>query len=100
MALRAEVSQNYLQLLKTKGEEGLYRYIVGNGVMRSIKVRNPEIEILNLSESFFSLFRSTGNEDFFVIGRALRRAANKLYRQFLRINKEKEVNLRFLNVVR
>jgi len=68
--------------------------------MRSIKVRNPEIEILNLSESFFSLFRSTGNEDFFVIGRALRRAANKLYRQFLRINKEKEVNLRFLNVVR
>lgn len=100
MGLRAEVAQNYLQLLKNKGEVGLYRHVVGTGVMRSVKERNPEIEILNLSESFFSLFRSTGNDDYFKIGRILRRAANKLYRQFLRINKDKEVNLKFLNVVR
>ena len=99
MSLTEEVVENYLFLLDSKGEEDLYRHVVGIGVMRAVRVRNPEIEILNDSESFFALYRRTGNDSYFKIGKALRRAAHKLYRQFLRINTEKDKNARFLHVV-
>ncbi len=97
--LKKEISDRYLEILKNKGEDGLYRHIIGTGVMRSVRVPNPEVEILDMSDSFFSLFRSTGIDDYFIIGKILRRAAHKLYRQFLRINKEKPRSGRFLNVV-
>lgn len=89
----------YVKVLKNKGENGLYRYTVGNGIMMSVKISNPEVEILNISEKFFSLYRRTGDDGFFIIGKILRRAAHTIYRQFLKLNKEKEINMRFLNVV-
>lgn len=97
--LKQDISERYVSILKSKGEEGLYRHVVGTGVMRSVKVPNPEIEILDMSEAFFALFRRSGDDNYFVIGKVLRRAAHKLYRQFLHINKDKKKSGRFLNVV-
>jgi len=99
LKLKSDIADRYVALLKNKGEDGLYRHIIGTGVMRSVKVANPEIELLDMAEAFFTKFRREGIDEYFVIGKILRRAAHKLYRQFLHINKEKQVNKRFLNVV-
>jgi hypothetical protein len=99
LKLKRDVSERYVVLLNNKGEDGLYRHVVGTGVMRSVKVPNPDLEILDMSEAFFTLFRRNGDEAYFIIGKVLRRAAHALYRQFLRINKEKQKSERFLNVV-
>lgn len=88
------------RILRNKGENGLYRHLVGLGILRSVKVRNPELEMLNLSDNFFSAARSSGDMECFIIGKALRRAAHHIYWQFLRLNKDKERNARFLNVVK
>jgi hypothetical protein len=99
MALSQETINCYLSTLKNKGEVGLYRKIVGSGIINSLEIQHPDVEILNLSENFFCLFRRTGEHEHFLIGKVLRRAAHAIYRQLLRLNKI-EVNARFLNIVR
>lgn len=100
LRIKQDISDRYITLLKRKGEEGLYRHIFGTGIMRSTKIENPEVEILDMSEAFFTLYRRSGKEDYFIIGKVLRKAAHALYRQFLRINKDKKINIRFLNIVK
>ena len=95
-----DVVEKYTKLLWNSGRDGVYRHAVGTGVIRSVHTPNPEIETLNTAESFFALYRRTGEEKYFVLGRILRRAAHKIYREFLRIHEDKAVNMRFLNVVR
>ena len=99
LKVKQDISDRYASILKAKGEDGLYRHVIGTGIMRSIKVQHPDIEVLNMSEAFFTLFRRTGDETYFIIGKVLRRAAHALYRQFLRLNKDKPKNDRFLNIV-
>jgi hypothetical protein len=98
--IKKEIVTNYTKLLKTKGEDGLYRYMVGSGIVRATEIKSPETELLDLSDSFFCLYRASGKEEHFIIGKILRRAAHKLYRQFLKINKDKQVNAKFLNMVK
>jgi len=102
--LRAQLNDNiiekYSKLLKNKGVDGIYRHVVAIGIINSVNVQNPEIEILDTAEAFFSLYRRTGENAYFEIARTLRKAAHKIYREFLRINSNKEINMRFLNVVR
>ena len=93
-----DLIQNCLKLLKNKGEVGLYRQFVGKGIISSIDIIHPDIETLNLSDSFFSLYRSTGTKEYFIIAKALRKAAHTIYRQLLRLNKN-TINPRFLNVL-
>lgn len=87
-------------VLKRKGSEGLYRHLIGVGVLKSISGNNSDFEMLNKSNSFFSLFRRTGEEVYFELGKVFRRAAHTLYRQLLKINKDKRKSDKFLNVVR
>ena len=98
MILSQEAINCHVSTLKNKGELGLYRKIVGSGIINSLEIQNPDIEILNLSDSFFSLFRRTGESDYFIIGKVLRRSAHTIYRQLLRMKKN-QVNARFLNIV-
>jgi len=102
--LRVQLNENlidkYSKLLKKRGVEGVYRHVVAIGIINSVNIRNPEIEILDMADAFFSLYRRTGENIHFEIARTLRKAAHKIYREFLRINSNKEVNMRFLNVVR
>ena len=92
--------KTYLEMLLEHGEDGLYRKAVGSGIIRyASDIKNPEIELLDLAEAFFTLYRRTGDELHFTIGKVLRRAAHTLYRK-LQKDYSKEINVRFLNVVR
>lgn len=88
----------YLNLYKSLCEESFYRKLIGLGILRYAEnSKNPEIEFLDLSDSFFALSRKEGEEDYFVIAKTLRRAAHKLYRK---LKGREPANHRFLNVVR
>lgn len=89
--------KTYLEMLMERGEHGLYKRCISMGVMRLASgVKNPEIELLDLSEAFFVAFRRNGDDILFTIGKVLRRSAHVLYR-----NLHKNVkNIRFLQVVR
>lgn len=90
--------KTYVDILISSGEEGLYQRVVGMGVMRyAAKIKEPEVELLDLSESFFVAFRRTGDERLFIVGKVFRRAAHTLYRKLYKVTSEK--NSRFLRAV-
>lgn len=99
ITLSEEVCKKYLLKLKNYGEEGLYRRIVGEAFIKLDKQSNPPQLILDYSNAFFQLFRRTGQEEFFIIGKVLRRAAHVIYRELVRQNKTKVDYKRFLNVI-
>lgn len=95
-----QTMENYERRLKNKGEVGLFNSVVGQGFNDKAQFNEPEVMILDRSEAFFALYRSTGKEDYFIIGRILRKAAHRLYRQFHRMYTEHPINKRFLNIVK
>ena len=98
--LNENLIKSYVNLLTFKGELGLYRFIIGNGIIKSLKDADCELELLNLSDEFFSQYRRTGEDCHFIIGRILRRSAHTIYRQLLKINKEKKTSGRFLQIIK
>ncbi len=99
MDVSHKVLDKHVEILTKKGEEGLYKFCLGQGIMKSLSDKNPELEILDLSERFLGEGRLSGNKKLFIIARILRRVAHTIYRQFLKLNKSKTKNQRFLNVV-
>lgn len=98
--LSEETCNSYIDILKKHGEEGLYRRAIGAGFLRLTKTDSPDLEILDYSDAFFALYRRTGEEDYFSIGKVLRRSAHAVYRELMRQNKDKKPNYqRFLNVI-
>jgi len=97
--LDVAIVTKYEAILKNRGELGLYQKIVGSTIVRSVDVVQPDVELLNLSESFFSEFRKSGDNKYFIIGKILRRSAHTIYRQLLKLNKT-PINSKFLNMVR
>lgn len=100
--MERKLSQNqlktYLEMLLRHGEDGLYRKVLGQGIIRyAANIKNPEVDLLDISEAFFSAYRAGGDDKFFIIGKVLRRAAHTLYRQ---LKHDKDQNTRFLNAVR
>jgi len=95
-----DIAQEYTTLLSKSGEEALYKRAVGAGIVRAAKIANIEVEVLDLAESFFSLYRRKGDEVYFKVGKVLRRAAHTLYRQFIKMDNKKRINKRFLNKVK
>lgn len=96
--LSKDVCSSYIDALTKYGEDGLYKKTVGAGFLMLLKVANPDVEIMDYSDAFFALYRRTGDESFFQIGRVLRRASHTIYRELMRQNKEKKPNFdRFLN---
>ncbi len=94
-----EVKNNLLSLLSTLGEDGLFQRTVGVGIISATSYETAEIEILDVSDAFFALHRRTGETEYYIIGKVLRRAAHVVYREMRRQNKSKKLNERFLNVV-
>lgn len=95
-----KIKEKYICLLKTKGHDHLYRYIVGCGILNREKNDFPDLIYLNQSDMFFSLYRQTGDENFFEVAKALRRAAHKLYSKYCKINKDYHKSERFLRRVK
>src|SRR5689334_22704423 len=99
MKLGTKLISEYEKLLLKKGEDYFYKYVVGRGYLDRTKNENSEIIVLDMSEAFFSLFRQTGNDNYFTIGRILRKAAHRLYRDRVNSINTNEVNARFLYLV-
>ena len=98
--LSETLAKTYVEMLSIHGEHGLYRKVIGHGIIRyASDIKAPEVEILDLAEAFFSAYRRGEDEVFFIIGRVLRRAAHTLYRK-LHKDTQTATNKRFLNVVR
>src|SRR5690606_42116037 len=86
-------------LLYDVGAEYFFKHILRPGVLARKHLEYPEEMMLDQSEAFFALFRTTGNRNYFVIGRILRRAAPCIYRESKRKNKNYKNNKRFLDIV-
>jgi hypothetical protein len=101
MRLNQRVCKQYENLFGKVGEEKFYRQILGNGfISRTSLEHHPEVLMLDHSEAFFSLYRRTGDERHFTIGKILRRAAHRLYGQFKRTIDGYPTNTRFLRIVK
>lgn len=100
MRLADKLKQEYENLLVSKGEDYFYKYAVGSGFMDRSDFERSEVLILDRAEAFFILFRQTGNDNYFTIGRILRKAAHRLYRNRIKSMEEPEVNARFLYLVK
>ena len=90
------VKETHLQLLKKIGEEGLYKQAVAACLLSPAVGKIPEIEVLDLSEAFLALYRRTGEQDFLIICKSLRRAAHKVYRELSKKSTDKRNSSRFL----
>lgn len=100
MKVTKRIREEYEKLLSDVGEARFYSHVFGTGILARRHFDYPENMMLDQSEAFFALFRTTGNYNYFVIGRVLRRAAHKLYRDSRRKNQNYPANKRFLDVVR
>ena len=100
MHINQNVAEHYVDILYEKGKQGLYYHCMATGIMRSMSTKNPDAEMLNISDGFLDLFRKKDNPDYLVIHNVLRKAAHNLYRQFLKVDENKTINKRFLNVVK
>lgn len=95
-----KVKTEYLHTLRKHGHEAAYRRAIGNAFIRLKDTNHPEIELLDLSEAFLTLYRRSGDGNYFALSRIIRRAAHAVYRELLRMGHNDEINARFLNVVR
>lgn len=100
MRLDEKIKQEYEKILITRGEDYFYKYSIGFGFMERIKNQKSDILMLDKSEAFFALYRQTGNYNFFIIGRILRKAAHRLYRDRVKSMDKPEFNNRFLYLVK
>src|SRR5690606_9604389 len=100
MRLAKKLKVNYENLLISKGEEHFYKCAVGFGFMDRINCKHSETLVLDRSDAFFILFRQTGNNNYFTIGKILRKAAHRLYRNRLMSEQEPKFNPRFLHLVK
>lgn len=81
MKISRNIKKEYENLLEKHGESNFLERIFSAAKNSKGKFKNPENILLSQAEGFFSLYRETNNENHFIIGRALRRAAHKLYRE-------------------
>jgi len=94
------IQEEYETLLRDVGEDRFFNHVFGNGVSARRHYEYPEITMLEQSEAFFALFRTTGDSAYFTIGKILRRVAHKLYRDGRKKNAEYPVNRKFLSSIK
>ena len=78
----------------------LRRYILADGIARkSAGQLTPDIMYLDWSEGFFSLYRTTGNGNYFEIGKLVRKCAHRLHRAFIGMDEAHPLSTRFLREI-
>lgn len=100
MKVTKRIQDEYENLLKNVGEDKFLSHIFVNGVSARRHYEYPEITMLEQAEAFFSLFRTTGDYNYFTIGKVLRKGAHKLYRDGKKKNPNYPVNKKFLDLVK
>jgi len=92
--LSRDLCDNYELKLLAKGDEGFYKYVLGSAFNTKADYEHPDVVLLDAAESFFAIFRQTGNDNYFTIGRIMRRAAHRLHRTL-----GKQADNRFLRII-
>lgn len=100
MRVTKRIRDEYESLLRDAGEAKFFSHVFMSGISARRHFDHPENMMLDQSEAFFSLFRTTGNQNYFTIGKLLRRAAHKLYRDSKRKVPNYPLNKRFLDSVK
>jgi hypothetical protein len=100
MRITNRIRDEYEALFKNVGEGKFYGHVLGSGALARNHLEYPEIAMIDQSDGFFALYRATGNIIYFNIGRVLRRAAHKLYREGRKKNPNYPVNKRFITIVK
>lgn len=99
MRVSKRIREEYEKLFKDVGEDSFYQRVYNTGKSKKEHVKEPEVLLLNQSDAFFSLYRSTGKQVYFSIGVVLRKVAHKLYRENRQTDPKYPVNKRFLDLV-
>lgn len=99
MRVTKRIREEYETLLKDVGEEKFFKHILKTGVLARKHLEHPEEMMMDQSDAFFALFRTTGNRNYFIIGKILRRVAHHVYRESKKKSNERKINNRFLDIV-
>lgn len=95
-----EISKTCMELLAKGGEEGLYNYLKKTAFAKIKEQPGLEIEFINTADDFFSLYRTTGEESYFILGKVLRRVGHAIYRHGFKLDLNKKINKKkFLNLI-
>jgi hypothetical protein len=94
------IQEEYETLLRDVGEDRFFNHVFGEGVLARRHYEYPEITMLEQSEAFFALFRTTGDANYFTIGKLLRKASHRLYRDGKRKTPGYPVNKKFLDSIK
>lgn len=96
-----EISKTLLDVLSLNGEDGLHDYLCRAADKILAVEEFPEADLIELSDKFFSLYRSTGEENFFTLGKVLRKSAHTVYRKSFKFYPNKKINTKkFLNLIK
>lgn len=92
--------KTYYSTFQEMGEFKFYAKLVGAGVMKfATNSKYPDLEFLDIAESFFAANRREEDETLFAIGKVFRRAAHTLNRRLASV-RDLNNNKRFLSSVR
>jgi hypothetical protein len=97
--LPKDLCDSYISVLSQHGQEYLYKCVVDEGMERLDKIETAD-NILDFSDSFFALYKKIGQEEYFTIGKILRKAAHVIYRQLQLQNNSDILNRRFINRIK
>lgn len=97
---------DFVDKFDSMGENKFYKFLLCYAINKLIKIRDgeykgnfsPEIEFLEYSDKFLSLYRRDDKRLYLDISRIFKKAANKIYRLMLK-KEMTEINAKFLNVV-
>jgi hypothetical protein len=100
MSINTNIRDEYLAEFQRIGYEKFFESVLLSA-SKNIKdySKSTEIIVLDQAESFFALYRKTGNDSYNEIAKILRRVAHKIYRTKRKINKEMPTNRRFLEII-
>jgi hypothetical protein len=100
MSINTNIRDEYLTEFQRIGSEKFFESVLLSA-SKNIKdySKSTEIIVLDQAESFFALYRKTGNDSYNEIAKILRRVAHKIYRAKRKINKEMPMNRRFLEII-
>lgn len=96
MRLTKPIRDEYVKLLESKGQGEFLKFVLKASFDAQI---SPHAILLEQSDQFFSLFRSSGLDKYFTIGILLRRAAHFIYRKYLKKYPKGPKDKRFLQAL-
>lgn len=70
--------------LHRQWKDGFYQRVIGLGIINLPVKPDYDLELLNLSKSFFILYRRTSNLEYASLSKELRRVAHAIHRYLVR----------------